>query len=657
MLPRATEPVPWPGLFRFTPVHLKWEAGLARFWNGRAVRYVLALALAGGCLLLQACREQPSTVPDPTSAEDGNAGWFRDMTATSGVDFTYRNGQEANQYAILESLGGGVALLDYDGDGLLDIFVTGGGYFAGPKYKEVRGYPCKLYKNLGNWRFKDVTHEAGLDTVGGKPWFYTNGAAVADYDRDGFPDLLVSGYGRVALFHNVPDPKTGGRRFEEVTQKAGLNDHGWSTSAAWVDLDGDGYPDLYICHYVDWSPDNNPVCEGYSPEIPRDVCPPREFDAVPHVLYRNNGNGTFTDVSKEAGIRTVRTPADYRQLSYLPASSLATLKDADHERDFGKGLGVIALDLNGDGRPDLYVTNDTTPNLLYINRSTPGRIRLEELAGPAGVAVDDLGVPHGSMGVDAADYDGSGRPSLLVASYENEFHCLYHNLSSDGQPLFEFASRRAGITSIGRSFVGFGLGFLDIDNRGWEDVVIVNGHVIRHPTHTGVRQWPVLLANRPATGGKPGRVFLPEMDQGGSYFQDLHQARGLAIGDLDNDGLPDLVISHLNAPVTILRNVTASRHHWLGVELVDPSHRDLVGAKLALRVEGRLLTRFTKGGGSYLSSADRRHLFGLADAKWVGRLTVTWPWGKTQSWDGLGIDCYWRLIAGRPEAEPFLKPR
>jgi hypothetical protein len=536
---------------------------------------------------------------------------FRDLTAESGVDFTYRNGQEAGHLALLEALGGGVALFDYDGDGLLDIFVTGGGYFAGPDHQEIRGYPSRLYKNLGNWKFHDVTAEVGLD----QPLFYTHGCAVADYDRDGWPDLLVTGWGRVALYHNVPDDKVpGGRRFVEVTRQAGLDrEHLWSTSAAWADLDGDGYPDLYICHYVDWSFANHKRCSYHDDKI-RDICPPRVFQALPHALYRNNRNGTFTDVSVPAGL--------YQR----------------NARDQGKGLGVVIVDLNDDGRPDIYVANDTTSNLLYFNR---GGMKFDETGLGSGVALDGHGVANGSMGVDAADFNQSGRPSLWVTNYQNENHALYRN---DGRELFSYVTQAAGIAAIGQTYVGFGTGFLDLDGDGWEDLVIANGHVIRHPQGTTVRQLPVLLRNR----GR-GR-FQDVTRQAGAYFRTPHLGRGLAIGDLDNDGRPDLVISHVNEPVVLLRNENRA-NHWLGVELAGCQHRDVVGARVTLEVGDRTLTQFAKGGGSYLSSGDRRLLFGLGMEDRVARLTVRWPWGepRVQHWDSLAIDRYHRLVQGKAE--------
>ena len=571
----------------------------------------LGVSLLGGALILTAasCGPKPAAPSSGETPEAHGEALFIDVTASSGVSFTYRNGEEADHYAILESLGGGVGLFDYDGDGLLDIFLTGGGYYDGPKKQEIKGHACRLYKNLGNWKFKDVTAETGLDKLaGGKSWFYTHGVAVADYDRDGHPDLLVTGYGEVALFHNEPDGQ-GGRRFRDVTQQAGLAAGGWPTSAGWADLDGDGAPELYICHYANWSFANHPSCPGYADEIRRDICPPKKFTALPHHLYRNNRDGTFTDVSKESGLRPD-----------------------------GKGLGVVLVDVDGDGKPDVYVANDTDDNFLYLNRGEAGKLRFAEEGFARGVARDGDGVPNGSMGVDAADYDDSGRPSLWVTNYENELHALYRNVSSGNRIHFLFATQTAGIASIGRSFVGFGTAFLDFDHDGREDLVVANGHVIRHATN--LRQKPVLLRNR------GNGQFDDVTPQGGDYFRAAHLGRGLAAGDLDNDGRTDLVVSHLNHPVVLLRNQSAPGNHWLGVELVGRDHRDVTGARVVLEVGGRKQTMFARGGGSYLSSSDRRFLFGLGASERVDRLTVIWPSGRTQHREGsqLTVDHYHRLV-------------
>jgi hypothetical protein len=550
---------------------------------------------------------------------------FRDMTLSSGISFTYRSEMDSEHFAILDMMGGGVALLDYDGDGLLDVFVTGGGRYGGPDRHQILGNGNRLYKNLGEWRFRDVTQEVGLD----QPSFYSHGCAVADYDRDGWPDLLVTGWGRLALYHNEPNGK-GGRRFVEVTKRAGLTDTLWSTSAAWADLDGDGYPDLYVCHYVDWSLSHNPICPGFSSSVPRDICGPQSFSALPHILYRNNGNGTFTDVSREAGIR--------------PHTG-----DPSKDREAGKGLGVVIADLDDDGKPDIYVANDTSDNFLYRNLSSPGKLRFEEIGMQAGAARDDHGAPNGSMGVDLADEMGTGRPSLFVTNYENEMHSLFR---SRHKGLFIYSSPTSGVGVLGRSFVGFGTGFLDLDNDGWEDLMIAHGHVIRFPTIVGARsgdpaptaaQRPVLLRNL-------GNGHYRDISkQGGDYFQRDHLGRGVAVGDLDNDGRPDLVISHLNEPVALLRNEADVGHHWLGIDLLGKGRRDVVGSKVILEIGSRRLVRFAKGGGSYLSSSDRRHLFGLGKAERVDRVTVVWSGGRQQSWNGAAftVDRYWRLSEGQ----------
>jgi hypothetical protein len=577
------------------------------------MRVSLRLLWLAVTLSLPGCGAPPS--PSAGGPPPSAPPLFGDVTAESGIEFTYRNGEEAGRYAILETLGGGVALLDYDGDGLLDIFLTGGGSVDGG---EVRGRPGKLYRNLGHWRFQDVTAAVGLD----RPLFYTHGCAVADYDCDGWPDLLVTGYGRVALYHNESDGQ-GGRRFAEVTAQAGLDDHLWSTSAAWGDLDGDGYPDLYICHYVDWSPTGkDPVCHGFDGKT-RDICPPARFEALPHHVYRNQGDGTFRDVSREAGLRLEHPHQEY-----------------------GKGLGVLFVDVDGDGKPEVYVANDTTDNFLYHNRSRPGMLRFDEIGLDSGVARDDLGAPNGSMGLAAADYDGCGRPSLWVTNYELENHALYHNDGGEGRLRFHFASHVAGISALGQSLVGWGAGFLDVDHHGWEDLFFVTGHPNHYPRATTSRdQRPVLLRN----DGR-GR-FVDISTQGGTYFQGVHGGRGAALGDLDNDGRTDLVISHLNQPVVVLRNEADRGHHWLGLELVGRGHRDVTGARLMLEADGRLQTRFAVAGGSYASCSDRRHVFGLGSTRGVGRLTVTWPGGRTQHWDGLTVDRYWRLTEGQERAE------
>jgi hypothetical protein len=579
----------------------------------------------------------PEPDPKPEPARPQGPVLFKDITRSSGVQVTFKNGQEAGFYAILESLGGGVALIDYDGDGLLDLFVTTGGYYKG---KQPQGYPCRLYRNKGNWQFEDVTDKVFKDP----PLFYTHGAAVADYDRDGWPDLLVTGWGRVALYHNEPvDPNdpSRGRRFREVSREAGLIHCDWTTSAAWADLNGDGYPDLYLCQYVDWSPDHNPKCPGYTGDIGRDVCPPKTFNGRDHILYRNNGNGTFTNITREAGL------------------NILGKKDAGGKQvQVGKGLGVIITDFDNDGKPDIYVANDTVENFLYMNRTRRHffgtRLKLVEVGGETGTAVDDNAVPNGSMGVTAGDFDRSDFASIFVTNYEGENHALYRNDKGS----FGFYTQAAGIAAIGQDFVGFGTWFVDLENRGWLDLVIINGHVIRFPVRAGLRQRPILFSNQQAQEVNGSRQFQEISPRGGTYFQTNHMGRGLAVGDLNNRGLSDLVVSHLNDPVAVLRNVSDQRarpNHWLGIELVGEKFRDVIGTRITLEVNGTRRTAFAVGGGSYLSACDQRHIFGLGKTTHIDRITVAWPWGMTQVWEGkqFQVDRYWRLVEHQGPAEKW----
>jgi len=582
--------------------------------------YALTLVIAitcgvAGYWFTRDAQQVPPKSAEPPHGEPPPAGpvWFRDVTESCGVRLTCRNGEEADQFTILESLGGGVALLDFDGDGRLDIFLVGGGYFDGPNKTTLQGSPCKLYRNLGGMKFEDAT--AAIELRG--QWWYTHGAAVADYDRDGFPDLLVTGYGRIALFHNEPNGK-GGRRFVEVGEKLGLRDDSWSTSAGWADLDGDGFPDLYVCHYVDWSFDkNNPVCKSSVPGVSRDVCPPQRFKPLVHALFHNDQGKGFRDITAEQRFKAE-----------------------------GCGLGVVLADVNDDGKSDIYVGNDATNNFLFINRTLkPNELRLDEVGLRAGVAVDDTSRYNGSMGVDIGDYDGSGRPAIWVTNFQGELHALYHNL---GRDTFDHKSRHAGIAAVGMSRVGFGTGFVDVDNDGWEDLVVANGHVLRHPSASTLKQRPVLLHNVVADGR---RFFRDVAARGGPFFDTPAVGRGLAIGDLDNDGRPDLVINHTNSPTVVLRNECDSGSPWLGVNLVGNGNRDVAGSTVILEGETRRLTRFAKGGGSYLSSSDPRILFGLGTVGHVKRVTVRWAWGKTQTWEGLEPSAYWVLHEGEPTAK------
>ena len=530
---------------------------------------------------------------------------FEDATTGSGVDFSYRNGEDAGHFAIIESVGGGLALIDYDRDGALDLFVPGGGRYEG---KQVRGHPCKLYRNLGGLKFKDVTAEAGLDL----PYPYSHGASAFDFDNDGWADLLVSGYNRLVLLHNQAGPR--GRRFVDVTATAGLTDRLWSTSTGWGDLDGDGFPEIYVAHYGDWGFDtNHPTNCTYDGKT-RDVCQPAMFKALVHTLYRNNGNGQFTDVSEAIKVKSL-----------------------------GRGLGVLLADTNLDGRPDVYVANDTDDNFLFMNRGKAGKLRLEEVGLLAGVARDEGGRANGSMGVDAGDFDRSGLASIIVTNYETELPALYQNRSVGERASFAFATQPTGLAAVGGQYVSWGTGFVDVDLDGWEDLFIVSGHAVRFPTKIDRRQRPNLLMNSAAR-------FRIATRQGGSYFQEPHNARGTAVGDLDNDGRPDLVVSHLNEPIVILRNVAPTDgRHWIGFELVGKENRDIVGGRVTVESTGGKQTRFVKGGGSFASTNDPRPLFGLGTDATVESVTVHWSWGGSQVFKNLKPDRYWKLVEGEDQ--------
>jgi hypothetical protein len=554
---------------------------------------------------------------------------FDDITRSSGITFTYHNGEDTakDHLSILESLGGGSILIDHDGDGLMDVFLLGGGGFAGKDKKEIVGYPCKLYRNQGKGSFIDVTSAVGLDKLaGGKDWFYTHGGAVADIDRDGWPDLLVTGWRGVALFRNVPvEPRDAskGRRFQDITATAGL-DKGidWATSAAFADLDGDGFADLYLCQYVDWSWKKHPSC-SYDGKT-RDVCPPKSFDGLPHKLYRNTGKLTFVDVSKEAGLRR-GGPND------------------------SKGLGVLIVDINLDGKPDIYVANDTTDNFLYVNRSTRGKLLFGEQGVTSGMARDDKGVPNGSMGLAAGDPERVGRPYIWVTNYENELHGLYRNQSKPGTVLFGYHTQAAGIAAIGQIYVGWGTAFIDVDLDGWEDLFVANGHAIRYPTGKGVtrKQRPILLFNQ------KGR-FVKIQNRIGDYGKEQHLGRGVAFGDLDNDGRPDMVICNTNEPTAILRGIGGDGNHWVGVQLQGKDHADYVGARVTVETADGKQTRFATGGGSYASANDRRMLFGLGKETRIKSVGVIWPDGSKQTFADLGADRYHVLVQG--EAKAFVYP-
>lgn len=554
------------------------------------------LAVLGGC---QTSSETPSEsdspLPDTTVTEvsgvpgieaesdsSTTAGRLRfsDQTELSGIAFVYRNGEEAGHFSILESLGGGVAAMDLDRDGDDDLCFAGGGHFAADQ--RIEGNANGMFRNRGNWKFDDVSLVSGVSAAR----YYSHGIARTDYDDDGFPDFLVTGYGGVELLHNLGDGT-----FENVPAAvSGLQDSLWSSSAAWADLNNDGFPDLYVAHYVDWSFQNDPFCKAAAPND-REICPPRSFNGLPDILYMNTGDGGFREKPVGEGIA------------------------AD-----GKGLGVVAADMNRDGSVDLYVANDTVPNFLFQN---DGAADFSDVSLLSGTSLSDRGVPDGSMGVDVCDFNNDGMPDVWVANYERETSALYQNA---GNMIFRHVSQRTGINAAGGLYVGWGTCIQDFDLDGDEDLFVSNGHVIRYPTNAPLMQQPLLFENL------AGKRFRNAAVEAGPWFQEHHMGRGAAAADLDNDGDVDLAVSRTNAEATLLRNDSEPAGGWVQVELSGTiSSREPVGARVELKSGSTTITRFVKGGGSYGSTNSTRVFFGVPAGDALPSLTIHWPGGFVQN--------------------------
>ena len=549
----------------------------------RAVRWTCAGLALSMLLLLIGCdsaREptQPLLPSSRTTTDSGDASQqhvtFQDITSAQGLSSIYHNGEEAKERSIIESLGGGVAVIDFDRDGWDDLFFPGGGQLEN---KSVTGLASSLWHNRDSHILKNVSSAAHIDVVAG----YTHGAVSADWNNDGFSDLLVSGYSGLQLFTNQGD----GTFFEHSLQ-AGLDDSQWSTSTAFADLDCDGDLDLYVTHYVNWSWSNHPACESQG--IP-DICAPGAFTAIPDVIYFNNGNGSFEAKSSEVGLA------------------------AD-----GKGLGVLATDLDRDGWVDLYVANDTTNNFLYQNLRDG---TLQEIALTCGTAYDNLGTPQGSMGLCTLDYDQDLKPDIWVCNYENQAFALYKN---DGDFFFRYVTSAAGLMALGTTYVAFGTSAADFDLDGDEDIVVANGHVMRFVTK-GTEQQALYLNN--LGNGRFVRQTFPSDD----YFSKTWRGRGVVAFDYDHDGDMDLVFTNTNQPAALLQNNTASTGKWLILELVGVhANRDAIGASVVIHTTKRQMLRNVSGGGSYLSQNPYYLHAGLTADEELVRAEILWPSGHTQ---------------------------
>ena len=527
---------------------------------------------------------------------------FVDVTTQSGIDFVHVNGA-AGQLLLPEVIGSGGALFDYDNDGDLDLFAVQSGALG------IRGSGSRLFRNdlrvtgdgTRTLHFTDVTDRSGIVATG-----YGMGAATGDYDNDGWIDLYVTNLGSNQLWRN-----NGDGTFSDVTAKTGTDDPRWSTGATFFDYDRDGWLDLFVVNYVNFRPDMKRGC--FSAGSARDYCNPSVYDPVPARLLHNNRDGTFTDISARAGMTSA------------PARS----------------LGVLAWDVNGDGWVDLYVANDGDPNQLWINQRGSGVFKDEALL--AGVALNRTGQPQGSMGIDAGDIDRDGDDDLFVTNLDNEGNTLYLNV---GNGLFEDRTAEFGLFKLG--FTGFGTRFLDYDNDGWLDLIIVNG-AVRHLSGQLQKGDPYPLKQRSQLfHNDRGRKFEDVSASAGSPFAQLQVARGAATGDLDNDGDIDVVVFNNSGLVRILLNDVGHRRHWLGLRIVDgQTKRDAVQTPVSLAGQ-RGASRRVQTDGSYGAASDPRVLFGLGSESGAQTVRVQWLGRPAEDFRGLALDRYWVLESGKP---------
>src|ERR1700741_4348308 len=514
----------------------------------------------------------------------------------SGIRWVHSSGKSPEKY-LPETTGAGCAFFDYDNDGWMDIYLVNSGkcdfFTPDPPLRNA------LYKNNRDGTFTDVTEKAGVASSG-----FGQGVAVGDYDADGFPDLYVSQYGRSILYHN-----NGDGTFTDVTEKAGVAAPGWASSAVWFDYDNDGLLDLFVGRFGDFSKSKSISCGEVGR---RRYCLPRMFQPMPSWLFHNNGDGTFTDVSKESGI----------------ANSL------------GKALGVVATDINNDGLIDLFVANDTVANFLFANR---GKGRFEEIGLQADVAYNAEGQSRSGMGCDSADFNEDGWMDLFVANINEEIFSLYQNNRDE---TFEDKAMELGIGMATRSISGWGLKFFDYDNDGNLDLFLANGHPddLIEEVYSGVKyNEPLLLFQNTGTG------FKKISAQRGAAFAKSFSARGMAIGDFNNDGAVDVLISVNDGAPVLLRNNNVGRNHWLGVRLVGKkSNPDAIGARITYQAGDLKRSRMKGGGGSFLSSNDPRLVLGTGKQNKIAWLEVRWPQpsGAVERFTDLPIDRYITIVEG-----------
>jgi hypothetical protein len=527
--------------------------------------------------------------------------WFAEIAESLGLRFSYRDGNEAGLYELIESVGGGGASFDFDRDGYQDLFLSGGGTLENSHSDgviAVRGHPPGLFRNFGGDRFSEAALMAGITGQD----LYSHGCTVIDFDADGFEDLLLAGFGGMHLWRNQGDGT-----FAEVTKQQGLQHDSWNVSAAVGDFDRDGLPDLYLLTYADWQPDPRRRC--LNDRGLRDICGPTMFKGVSDAVFRNTGSG-FEDITQRMGL-------------------------VPHNR----GLGVVVADLDIDGFLDVVVVNDVEENLLYRGTDL-GTFRESGLL--AGIAYSNSGQREGSMGVDIGDFDGDGSADLWYTNYSQQDNSLLKNVGRSG---FLHQADLFGLSGVSRPWVGFGTLLADFNGDGWDDIFITNGHVAYERRDSPYFQPPQLFKN------DSGKRFFEATDQGGNYFDLTWSGRGALQMDYNNDGANDVVVVHQNDPVALLRNQHRVAN-WIRLDLVGTTvERQAIGAVATIVQADRKLHRWKYSGGSYLSHSDARLLFSLHESAPVD-VAVTWPGGRVENFVGLQTNMTHVLIEGAAEHVP-----
>jgi hypothetical protein len=553
--------------------------------------------------------EPPAKPPPPPAAQAESPVKFTEITGLAGINFKHASSFTSLKY-LLEAMGGGVAMFDYDNDGRLDLFFTNGALLKDPMPKTEMPdkrdakYWNRLYHQKADGTFADVTETSGLKGSG-----YSMGVAAADYDNDRYTDLYVTGYGSNYLYHN-----NGDGTFTDVSKKAGVGGGGWSTSAGWIDYDRDGRLDLFVGRYVEWDFEAGSVYCGENRPGYRAYCHPDNFKGATNILYHQRADGSFEDVSVKSGI----------------------------EEPGGKALGVAFGDFDNDGFMDIFVANDSVRQSLYHNR---GDGKFEDIAISSGAGYDENGKTFAGMGIDAGDYDNDGYMDIFITTLSNETYPLYHN---DGDLSFTYATDSAGVGRITLLNSGWGTHFVDADNDGLRDLFVAQSHVLDTIEKTNpylkYKQTPLLMLNT-------GKGFVNVSATAGAVFNSPLTGRGAAFGDLNNDGQIDIVIASLDGPPVLLRNDGTSKgtkNHWLGLSLVgSKANRDGIGARITVTDgAGKKQIFDANTSGSYLSANDPRIIVGLGASTGVRKVEVSWPSGNVQTISGPQIDRY--LVVSEP---------